>query len=60
LETADWETSYTTDYGPLTAGEIFASWVAHDNLAIRQLVELRRARLETITKPHSIKYAGDW
>jgi hypothetical protein len=39
---------------------MFASWVAHDNLALRQFVELRRARLESVTKPYSIAYAGDW
>jgi bifunctional N-acetylglucosamine-1-phosphate-uridyltransferase/glucosamine-1-phosphate-acetyltransferase GlmU-like protein len=39
---------------------MFTSWVAHDNLHIRQLVELRRARIEKIAKTHHIQYAGDW
>jgi hypothetical protein len=60
LEKADWETRYTSEFGTLTAGEILASWVAHDNLHIRQLVELRRARIERITQPYSIAYAGEW
>jgi DinB family protein len=60
LSSADWDTSITTEYGTVLAGEMFASWVAHDNLAIRQFVELRRARLERITAPYSIAYAGDW
>ena len=35
-------------------------WVAHDNLHLRQLVELRRLRLENITRPYHLEYAGDW
>ena len=57
---SDWDITYTSDYGSLTAGEMFSCWVAHDNLHLRQLVELRRARIERITKPHPIEYAGDW
>ena len=57
---SDWEAGYVADSRGLRAGDIFASWIAHDNLAIRQLVELRRARLESITQPYSIAYAGDW
>ena len=60
LQKADWDTTYTSEYGSLSAGEMFASWVAHDNLHIRQLMELRRARIENITKPYPIQYAGDW
>ena len=57
---ADWDTTYTSEYGSVSAGEMFSCWVAHDNLHIRQLVELRRAHIENITKPHDIHYAGDW
>ena len=60
LEHTSWDANYTASFGTITAGELFASWVAHDNLAIRQLVELRRARLERITSPLSIEYAGEW
>jgi hypothetical protein len=60
LAKADWETTYTSPFGSLKAGDMFASWVAHDNLHIRQLVELRRKRIENITKPYPIGYAGDW
>jgi DinB superfamily len=60
LENSDWEAGYAADARGLRAGDMFASWIAHDNLAIRQLVELRRARLEKITKPYNIDYAGDW
>jgi hypothetical protein len=60
LQDPDWDTTYTTPYRTISAGEMFACWVAHDNLHVRQLVELRRFRLETITKPYSLEYAGDW
>ena len=60
LSNADWKCTYTSQFGSLQAGDMFASWVAHDNLHIRQLVELRRARLENIAKPFSVAYAGDW
>ena len=60
LASADWEASYQSNWGSMKAGEMFASWVAHDNLHIRQLVELRRLHIETITQPYDIQYAGDW
>jgi uncharacterized damage-inducible protein DinB len=60
LSNPNWETTYTSQYGSVSAGEMFASWIAHDNLHIRQLVELRRSRVERITKPYDIQYAGDW
>jgi hypothetical protein len=39
---------------------MFASWVAHDNLHIRQLTELRRKHIESLTRPYKIQYAGHW
>lgn len=60
LPDPNWETTYISEYGSVSAGEMFACWVAHDNLHIRQLVELRRSRVERITKPYDIQYAGDW
>ena len=60
LSNTDWDLTYTSKFGTLSAGELFASWIAHDNLALRQLVELRRARIENIASPYSIAYAGDW
>lgn len=60
LKNADWNTTYTHNSRSIKAGTMFASWVAHDNLHIRQLTELRRVRIEKITKPYHIQYAGDW
>ncbi len=60
LADADWEITYTSEYGSVPAGEMFAAWVAHDNLHIRQLVELKRFQIERMTKPYLIEYAGEW
>jgi len=60
LSKADWETTYTSEYGSVSAGEMFYCWIAHDNLHIRQLVELRRNLIERMTQPYDIGYAGDW
>jgi hypothetical protein len=60
LQNPDWEKTYRTPYRTISAGEMFACWVAHDNLHVRQLVELRRMRLEYLTKPYNLEYAGDW
>jgi hypothetical protein len=51
---------YQASFGPISAGDLAASWAAHDLLHIRQLVELRRARLLALTAPHRTEYAGDW
>lgn len=37
----------------------FSCWVAHDNLHIHQRVELRRARIEKITKRYPLESADD-
>jgi len=60
LSEAHWETTYTSQYGSLKAADMLACWVAHDNLHIRQLVELRRNYIERITKSYDLQYAGDW
>ena len=60
LSETDWEITYTSQYGSMKAGEMFSCWVAHDNLHIRQLTELRRKWIERITQPYDIQYAGDW
>ena len=56
----DWSITYTSEYGSVSASEMLSCWIAHDNLHIRQLVELRRKHIEHITSPHDLQYAGDW
>ena len=65
LASPDLNASVTASFGlderiTLTAGDMLASWVAHDNLHMRQLVELRRARLLRLTAPFGVDYAGGW
>jgi hypothetical protein len=61
LENPKWDQEVMAPWDkPIKAGDMFAAWVAHDNLHIRQLVELRRARIEKITQPYGVYYAGDW
>lgn len=60
LSESNWDTIYTSQYGSTTAGEMFACWVAHDNLHVRQLTELRRNWIERMTQPYNLEYAGDW
>ena len=60
VKNADWEFAYKSKFGSMRAGDMFTSWVAHDNLHIRQLVELRRWHIERNSKPYKIHYAGEW
>lgn len=56
----NWDAVYTSEHGSMKAGDMLCSWVAHDHLHIRQLIELKRLQIETITRPYQIDYAGDW
>ena len=60
LSAPDWEVTYKTPFGVMKAGDMLASWVAHDGLHLRQLVELRRSRVMAIIQPYDVRYAGDW
>lgn len=60
LENPVWDTIVTSPFGSMRPGDMLGSWVAHDNLHMRQLVELRRWRIEQITAPFDLRYAGDW
>lgn len=46
--------------GVLTAGDLLASWVAHDLIHIRQMTRLNRQWLERLAAPASLDYAGPW
>ncbi|PKO12739.1 MAG: DinB family protein [Chloroflexi bacterium HGW-Chloroflexi-10] len=60
MASPDWEFEYTNPFGSMKAGEMFAAWVVHDNLHIRQLVELRQARIVKLAEPFDVGYAGEW
>ena len=60
LNHPDWEISFEAPFGKISAGDMYASWVTHDLLHIRQLIELQRAYLEEQSKPYKMDYAGEW
>ena len=60
LSSPDWEASYPAPWGSIKAGDIFAAWVAHDLLHMRQLVELHWAYTTGLVEPYSTEYAGSW
>ena len=46
--------------GTLSAGDLLASWVAHDFLHLRQLVRLHYVYAVVAAEPYSVRYAGQW
>ncbi|HUP52351.1 MAG TPA: DinB family protein [Longimicrobiales bacterium] len=57
----DWSLAYEhPKAGPITAGDVLTSWVAHDHIHIRQLNRLHREYLAGVLSPHSPEYAGRW
>lgn len=61
LEAPQWANEHAIPgIGALRAGDIMASWVAHDLLHLRQLVELHFAYQRQLAAPFAVDYAGDW
>lgn len=65
LQNPDWDRTSTARFGleeviSLSAGEVMASWLAHDFLHIRQINELLYAWTEAASAPVSLRYAGGW
>jgi hypothetical protein len=60
VEDPNWDAVYQAPFGEIRAGDMFVSWVTHDVLHLRQLVELHRSYLEKITPPYLMDYAGKW
>ena len=60
LENPDWDIVYEAPFGEISAGDMFVSWVTHDLMHLRQLVELQRFYLAEQAKPYRLDYAGDW
>jgi len=48
-------------FGPIRAGDLLGSWVAHDLIHVRQINRLHRAWLEHAVAPgFALAYAGRW
>lgn len=58
---ADWSTAHQHPrVGPVPAGELLASWAAHDMLHLRQIAK-RLYQLSAVAgAPYKIVYAGEW
>lgn len=46
--------------GPITAGDLLASWQDHDLLHLRQMLRWHHDRLVEASHPYSPAYAGGW
>ena len=61
LEAPDWERAHQHPrFGPIRAGELMSSWVAHDLIHVRQLNRLHRQYLVEVLSPYPTVYAGTW
>lgn len=60
LEAPNWENRHLLPNGSRSAGDLLASWLAHDFLHIRQLARLHWKHIGSIAAPHQTEYAGPW
>lgn len=61
LDDPDWARAYEhPSLGTITAGDLAASWVAHDLIHVRQLNRLHRQYLTDVLTDASPEYAGPW
>lgn len=61
LPEVDWKTAYHHPrHGPVHAGELMASWPAHDALHLRQIAKRLFERAATDAPGFSTRYAGEW
>jgi hypothetical protein len=60
LESPDWEATYAASWGSIRAGDIFAGWIAHDLVHMRQLLELDWKYIQQHCAPYMTDYGGEW
>lgn len=61
LEAVDWDTVTQAPWGrPISAGDVLVSWVEHDFLHMRQIIEVLHAINVQQAAPYSVQYAGGW
>jgi len=60
LKEPRWELTHLTPNGSRTAGDLLASWLAHDFLHIRQLTRLNWQHAALVAAPFQTAYAGPW
>lgn len=59
VENPDWDTVYEAPFGEIKAGDMFVSWIIHDLVHLRQLVDLHSLYLKELVKPFRLDYAGE-
>ena len=61
LDQPDWSAEHIHPrLGRLRAGDLLASWAAHDLLHLRQITKRLFESVQTETQPYSTAYAGEW
>ncbi len=61
LEEPNWYETYEhTHLGKISAGDLLASWVAHDQLHVRQIAKRRYEMINRDSGSFQFAYAGDW
>ena len=60
LSSPNWENSNDGPNGRLSAGDLLASWLAHDFLHIRQLARLHWQHVGASAQPYQTTYGGPW
>lgn len=60
LSEPNWDNSNEGPNGTLRAGDLLASWLAHDFLHIRQLSRLHWQYVGAISDPYQTTYGGSW
>jgi hypothetical protein len=60
LSEPNWESTNEGPNGRLSAGDLLASWLAHDFLHIRQLARLHWQHIGAIAAPYQTAYGGPW
>lgn len=60
LSQPNWQNSNEGPNGTLRAGDLLASWLAHDFLHIRQLARLNWQYVGAMAEPYQTTYGGPW
>jgi hypothetical protein len=60
LSQPNWENCNQGPNGRLSAGDLLASWLAHDYLHIRQLARLHWQYVGKTAQPYQTAYGGPW
>jgi hypothetical protein len=60
LHNPRWENTYHHPSGFIRAGDLMASWLAHDLLHLRQIIRLHYDHTAMVWQPYGVGYGGEW